>query len=110
MIVQRLTELGGSMTEGPVTLEGAIDAYLDQIEALPGLREKLRFNYLVMSSLERPVAITVMLEASDPKTREMFETILANENRILGWCDETATAMGCPELDVDLYFGAARGG
>jgi len=100
-----LKELGGELGSDPVPLEDAINAYLVQIGQLPTLAERLRFNYDVMSVLERPVIMRALL-AANPSTLELFTKILNNEDRILGWCDETASQLGCDRVDVAKYFGA----
>jgi hypothetical protein len=98
-----LKELGGELGSAPVPLEEAINLYLIQIDRLPTLAERLRFNYTVMSTLERPVIMRALL-SSNPKTLELFQGILQNEDRILSWCDQTATRLGCHQVDVAKYY------
>jgi hypothetical protein len=107
-LVLHLKELGGGeLGSEPVPLEDAINAYLLQINQLPTLGERLRFNYDVMSVLERPVIMRALLSAN-PSTLDLFNRILNNEDRILGWCDETATHLGCDHVDISKYFGELR--
>jgi len=102
-LIAHLRELGGDLGTDPAPLEGAIGAYLEQINKMPSLGEKLRFNYMVMTTLERPVIMRALLSAN-ASTLKLFNEILDNEDRILSWCDETATAMGCAVLDVSKYY------
>ena len=97
-LVLHLKEVGGELGSDPVPLEDAINAYLDQIDRLPTLAERLRFNYTVMSTLERPVVMQALL-SSNPRTLELFNGILNNEDRILSWCDRKSAELGCPWLD-----------
>jgi hypothetical protein len=111
-LVAHLRELGGELGTAPTTMEAAIVAYLKQIERLPSLAEKLRFNYMVMTTLERPVIMRALLSAN-PSTLDLFTVILNNEERILSWCDQTASALGFPVLDMAKYYdapGAASSG
>ena len=103
-IARHMHELGGVMTDGPVPLEDAINKYLEQIDSLPTLGERLRFNYTVMSVLERPIVMRVLLDHTSPSTQALFESILENEDRILGWCDLRASELGIDDVDVDRYF------
>jgi hypothetical protein len=104
-LVAHLRDLGGDLGTAPTTMEAAIVAYLKQIERLPSLAEKLRFNYMVMTTLERPVIMRALLSAN-PSTLDLFNLILNNEERILSWCDETASSMGFPVLDMAKYYDA----
>lgn len=104
MIATHFHELGGRMEAGPVPLEDAIQQYLRQVGMLSSLGERLRFNCFVMNTLERPVVMQALLEATSPKTLEMFKQILKNEDRILSWCDSTATELGFPAVEIDRYF------
>jgi hypothetical protein len=103
-IALHLKELGGTMLDGDVPLEDAIGNYLEQIDSLPTLGERLRFNHTVMSTLERPMVMRVLLEYTQPSTQALFGHILDNEERILGWCDSRARELGVEEVDVDRYF------
>src|SRR5258707_9026468 len=62
-IVLHLAKLEGKMSDGPVPLEEAINLYLDQIDVLPTLGERLRFNHTVMTTLERPVVMRALVES-----------------------------------------------
>ena len=99
-----LRELGGRMGDSTVPLEDAIQSYLVQVNRLPTLGERLRFNHTVMNTLERPIVMRVLLEHTGKSTQELFERILNNEDRILGWCDRRATELGVTEVDMDKYF------
>lgn len=105
LIAAHMAELGGHMSDGAVPMQDAIDKYLMQIDSLPTLGERLRFNHTVMSTLERPIVMTVLLESTGPSTQALFGKILDNEDRILGWCDSRATELGVDEVDVEAYFG-----
>lgn len=98
-IAKHLKELGGSMTD-EIPMEDAIVKYIDQIEKLPTLGHRLRFNHFVMSVLERPVVMRALVQAKSQETKDLFEKILNNEDRILGWCDRTAAGLGIGEQDV----------
>ena len=98
-----LKELGGEIGSAPLPLEDAINMYLEQIAQLPTLAERLRFNYTVMNTLERPVIMRALL-ASNPETLTLFQGILQNEDRILSWCDQTSARLGCHEIDIDKYY------
>jgi hypothetical protein len=103
-IVLHLAKLEGKMSDGPAPLEEAINLYLDQIDVLPTLGERLRFNHTVMTTLERPVVMRALVEAKSQETKDLFEKILDNEDRILTWCDATATRLGIDHVDVEKYF------
>jgi len=90
-IGKRLLALGGSF--GPSSLEPAINTYLEQVGRFQTSAERLRFNYDVMSVLERPVFLSEALDGADPETLKLFEGILFNEDRILGWCDQKASEL-----------------
>ncbi len=105
-IALHLAELGGGkVTEGETPMEGAITSYLEQIDRLPTVGERLRFNHTVMSTLERPIVMRVLLSETGVKTQELFNRILENEDRILGWCDATATRLGVEDIDLERYYG-----
>jgi hypothetical protein len=108
MIAEHVKDFGEEVGVERVPFQDSIESYLLQINSLDNLAQKLRYNYMVMSVLERPIVVRALLESTNKKTLEMFEKILDNEDRILGWCDNTATRMGCEELDVDRYFGQVR--
>lgn len=97
-LVMHLKEVGGELGNEPVPIESAINEYLVQIDRLPTLAQRLRFNYTVMSTLERPVVMQALL-SSNPRTLELFHGILNNEDRILSWCDQTSAELGCASLD-----------
>jgi hypothetical protein len=103
-IALHMKELGAVMTDGDVPLTDAIEKYLAQIDSLPTLGERLRFNHTVMSTLERPIVMRVLLEYTAQSTQDLFSKILDNEDYILGWCDRRATELGVDEVDVDKYF------
>lgn len=107
-LMSHLRELGGELGTAPTTLEPAIVAYLKQIDRLPSLGERLRFNYMVMTTLERPVIMRALLSAN-PATLELFTSILNNEDRILSWCDRTATSLGYETLDLNKYYEPEQG-
>jgi hypothetical protein len=99
-----LKELGGGeLGSAPLPIEDAIGLYLEQIGRLPTIAERLRFNYSVMSTLERPVIMRALLSAN-PDTLSLFQGILQNEDRILTWCDQTSSRLGCESVDIDKYY------
>lgn len=104
-IALHLKQLGGTMAEGEIPMEDAIVGYIKQIDQLPTLGERLRFNHTVMSVLERPVVMRALVQAKSQETRDLFEKILQNEDRILSWCDATATRLGVTEVDLEKHLG-----